>query len=63
MIDDNYNVLLITMDCCRLDTIKRANTPYLTSLGVIHCAEVYGTYTLPSYISTFAGYFPKINHA
>lgn len=60
MIDEKYNVLLITMDCCGYQTIKQANIPYLASLGKIHCAEVYGTYTLPSHISTFAGYFPKI---
>ena len=60
MINERDNVVIITMDCCSYKTAAQAVTPNLDLLGMIHCADAYGTYTLPSHISTFAGYFPKI---
>ena len=55
----NENVVMITLDCCSFDTYQKATTPFLDSLGKVYRAEAYGTYTLPSHISTFAGYLPK----
>lgn len=36
VIDENYNVLIITMDCCGYQTIKQANIPCLAAFWKRH---------------------------
>ena len=59
---DKYNVLFVTLDCCRYDTLKQAKTPFLESLGAIRKAKTHGTYTLPAHLSFFMGYLPIVDH-
>jgi membrane-anchored protein YejM (alkaline phosphatase superfamily) len=58
---DEMNLLLITFDSCRFDSMKRANTPHLDRLGEIYSAWTSATYTLPAHISFFTGIFPMVN--
>jgi membrane-anchored protein YejM (alkaline phosphatase superfamily) len=60
-VHDDMNVVLITFDSCRFDSMKRANTPNLDRLGEIYSAWTPGTYTLPAHISFFTGIFPMVN--
>lgn len=56
-------IIFITLDCCRYDTTVMANIPFIRSLGPIRKAQSYGTYTLPSHISSFTGYLPNVTSA
>jgi membrane-anchored protein YejM (alkaline phosphatase superfamily) len=58
---DDMNVILITFDSCRFDSMKRAHTPNLDRYGEIYSAWTHGTYTLPAHISFFTGIFPMVN--
>ena len=55
------NVLMLTLDCCRFDTLLQARTPVLDSLGHVRRAETHGTFTLPAHMSFFTGYLPSVN--
>ena len=57
---EDYNVIFITMDSCRFDTIQQANMPFLKSISDFDCAHTYATFTLPSHMSMFTGYLPKL---
>lgn len=59
MISTNENVVFLTLDCCSYKTTEKAEIPFIRKLGEIYSADSYATYTLPSHISAFAGYFPK----
>lgn len=54
------NVVFVTIDCCRFDAAQAAKLPFMRSVGALHCAQTYGTYTLPAHMSYFAGYLPKV---
>ena len=56
----SLNVLFVTLDCCRYDSIERANMPFLKGLGTIRRAYTHGTYTLPAHMSFFMGYLPIV---
>jgi membrane-anchored protein YejM (alkaline phosphatase superfamily) len=58
---DEMNVVLVTFDSCRFDSMKRANTTSLDRFGEIYSAWSPATYTLPAHISFFAGIFPMVN--
>jgi membrane-anchored protein YejM (alkaline phosphatase superfamily) len=54
------NFLLITLDSCRWDTYKMANTPVLDHFFSFKKAYSQATYTLPSHISMYQGMFPSL---
>ena len=58
---DEMNILLVTFDSCRFDTMCRANTSCLDKYGEIYSAWTPATYTLPAHISFFTGIFPLVN--
>lgn len=58
---NNMNIVLITLDSCRFDTLVQAQTPYLDSMGKIYEAWTPATYTLPAHISFFTGIFPNVD--
>ena len=55
-----HNVLFVTIDCCRYDTLRQAQLPFLKSLGRFREARTHGTYTLPAHMSFFMGYLPSV---
>jgi arylsulfatase A-like enzyme len=55
-----YNVLLVTLDSCRFDSLARAATPFLDTLGPLRRAWTPGTFTLPAHMAFFAGYLPNV---
>ncbi len=55
---ENTNVLFVTLDCCRYDTLLQAHTPFLKEIGLMAKAKTHGTYTLPAHMSFFMGYLP-----
>lgn len=57
---DKFNVLLLTLDCCRYDTFKTANLNFLKKIGQFRMARTHGTYTLPAHMSFFMGYLPTV---
>lgn len=57
---EDYNVLFITLDSCRHDTLIDANAPNIRLIGKIRKAYSYASYTLPSHISMFSGYIPNV---
>jgi membrane-anchored protein YejM (alkaline phosphatase superfamily) len=58
---DEMNVVFVTFDSCRFDSMKRANTTILDRFGEIYSAWSPATYTLPAHISFFTGIFPLVN--
>ncbi len=58
---DQMNVLFVTFDSCRYDSLVEAHTPNLDRWGQIYSAWTPGTYTLPAHISFFTGIFPMVN--
>ena len=58
---DKYNVLFVTLDCCRYDTLAEANTPFMKQVGTLRKAKTHGTYTLPAHLSFFMGYTPFVD--
>jgi arylsulfatase A-like enzyme len=52
------NQILIVFDSLRWDIFKKADVPFLKSLGKWRKAYSPGTYTLPAHISFFAGKLP-----
>lgn len=55
---DDTNILFITLDCCRYDTLMQANAPFIKQIGPVQRARTHGTYTLPAHMSFFMGYLP-----
>jgi len=55
-----YNVLFVTLDCCRYDTALLAKTPILDEIGELRSAVTSGTFTLPAHMGFFAGYLPTV---
>jgi arylsulfatase A-like enzyme len=57
---ESYNVLLITLDACRFDSLALAKTPRLDQIGVLRKAITHGTFTLPAHMAFFSGYLPNV---
>jgi arylsulfatase A-like enzyme len=55
-----YNVLVVTLDSCRFDSVARARTPFLDTLGPLRRALTPGTFTLPAHAAFFSGYLPNV---
>lgn len=53
------NIVLITLDSCRYDSLVQAQTPVLDKHGKIYPAWTPATYTLPAHMSFFTGIFPN----
>lgn len=53
------NVLLLTFDSCRYDTLKAARTPVIDSFGEILPAKSPASYTYAAHQSFFAGLLPN----
>lgn len=58
---DDLNIVLITFDSCRYDTLVKANTPFLDQMGKIYSAWTPASYTLPAHISFFTGILPLVH--
>lgn len=64
-----YNFLFLTLDSLRYDVTQLANTPNLDNLfsscGIAGFQKVYaqGTFTLPSHVAMFKGFFPESRSA
>lgn len=58
---DDLNIVLITFDSCRYDSLLNAETPFLDEMGKIYSAWTPATYTLPAHISFFTGIFPLVH--
>jgi hypothetical protein len=58
---DKYNVIFVTLDSCRYDTLNQANTPFIKQIGSIRKAKTHGTYTVPAHLSFFMGYIPIVD--
>jgi membrane-anchored protein YejM (alkaline phosphatase superfamily) len=58
---DDLNIVLITFDSCRYDTLVKASTPFLDQMGKIYSAWTPATYTLPAHISFFTGILPLVH--
>lgn len=58
---DDMNVLLVTFDSCRYDTLVKALTPNLDRYGEIYSAWTPATYTLPAHVSFFTGILPMVH--
>jgi len=58
---EEMNILFVTFDSCRFDSMCRAVTPNLDKYGEIFSAWTPATYTLPAHISFFTGIFPLVN--
>ena len=56
---EKMNIVFVTLDSCRYDSLIEANTPTLDKLGKIYAAWSPATYTLPAHISFFTGIFPN----
>lgn len=55
-----YNVVLITLDSCTLETARKAKTPSLDAIGPLHAAEANATFTYPAHHAFFLGHLPII---
>ncbi len=55
-----YNVLFIVLDSCRVDTLQKANVPFIKSLGTIRRALTHADYTLPAHMAMFEGRLPTV---
>jgi len=55
----HHNVRFITLDSCRYDTVREANTPNLDQIGKLRKAETSGSYTYPAHQSFFLGHLPR----
>ncbi len=55
----NHNVLFITLDSCRFDTMINASTPNMDRIGRFRKAFTYGSYTVPAHTAFFAGHLPN----
>lgn len=55
----NTSFLLITLDSCRWDVYRDANTPGIDSYCHLRKAYSQGTYTFPSHQSIFSGILPS----
>ncbi|MGE0918654.1 methyltransferase domain-containing protein [Trichlorobacter lovleyi] len=53
------NILLLTYDSCRYDTLKVANTPVLDSFVDIVSAQAPANFTYPSHCAFFCGILPN----
>lgn len=56
----DYNIVFITIDSCRYDTYRRADTPFIDSLGGMKPALTHGTYTVPAHTAFFCGHLPTV---
>lgn len=54
------NIVVVTVDSCRFDTAALASTPTLDALGPLRKAVTSGSFTLPSHMAFFSGYFPNV---
>lgn len=60
MINEKYNVCLITLDSLRFDVAKSAKLPFLSSISQRPVkAETDGTYTYPAHHALFTGRMPR----
>jgi arylsulfatase A-like enzyme len=57
---DEPNVLIVTLDSCRFDSLCYAKTPNLDQLGHKRKAVAFGTFTLPAHMALFSGYIPNV---
>ena len=55
---DECNVLFVTLDSCRYDTVEMADLSVIPSIGSILKARSHATFTLPAHMSFFVGYLP-----
>ncbi len=53
------NQVFLVFDSLRWDIFKKADTPYLKSLGKWRKAYTQGTYTFPAFMSFFVGKLPQ----
>ena len=60
MIDQNHNVLFLTLDSCRYDTFASAFTPVMDGVGKDNNAQTIANYTYPAHTSFFAGHLPVV---
>jgi len=58
---DDLNIVLITFDSCRYDTLLKASTPFLDQMGKVYSAWTPATYTLPAHVSFFTGILPLVH--
>ena len=56
------NVVLVTLDSCRLDSFQAASTPFMSSLGDVSEGRVSADWTLPSHVSMLSGNLPWAGH-
>lgn len=56
----DVNVVFITIDSCRYDTVEKASTPFLKGLGELACAYTPGNYTVPAHHAFFVGHLPNV---
>jgi len=60
LVEDDHNVLFITLDSCRYDSFVRANTPNMDKIGIGRLAYTHADYTLPAHMSFFSGHLPRL---
>lgn len=56
---NSENVIIITLDSCRYDAFREANTPVLNSYCKFRLGYAQATYTFPAHLSMLVGYFPS----
>ncbi len=57
---ESLNIVLLTLDACRFDSVARARTPVLDAIGPLRRAASPATFTLPAHMSIFSGYLPNV---
>jgi membrane-anchored protein YejM (alkaline phosphatase superfamily) len=58
--DSRPNLVMLTYDSCRYDSMAKASTPVLDQYGVVHRAYSPATYTYPAHQSFFCGLLPGV---
>ena len=57
--DDTPNILLVTLDSCRWDTFRAAQTPNLDSLCLTRKAYAQATFTYAAHMAMYQGHLPS----
>ena len=57
------SVLFLTLDSCRFDTFKNANTPHLKAISPLHEAQSPSYFTYGSHAAFWMGFTPGISSA
>ncbi len=60
---DKMNIVLVTYDSCRYDTLIQARTPNLDKYGHIYSGWTSATFTYPAHAAFFMGILPMVNEA